>query len=325
MLRERSVRLTAGAWILTSAAVALFVDELPFEWPSVADRSVGDRVLDANAALIQVLLLMWLVVVITRRRQAPVVELRAPSRQVAVRETALVLGYGCSLLAGGFVVARAMGWHPFGLHLAGTLYGTHGAVGAAEAVTWASYNLIGYAVIPLAVFRRRYSADQLGLRSSDRANDRLVITVVLLVESMFQVLVLEPELFEMSARELALGVPLTFVLYLAGAVVPAMIFIYSILLPRFLRLTGSVPTTVILGGITYAVLHVWDAWLVLDSFGSAVVSLAFVGFTYLGPGMIKSVLTLRTGNAWVHVWAYHALAPHTLVDTPHLTKVFGLR
>jgi hypothetical protein len=27
-----------------------------------------------------------------------------------------------------------------------------------------------------------------------------------------------------------------------------------------------------------------------------------------GPGMIKTVLTLRTGNAWVHVWAYHALA-----------------
>ena len=41
----------------------------------------------------------------------------------------------------------------------------------------------------------------------------------------------------------------------------------------------------------------------------------FLLFTYLGPGMIKTFLTLRTGNAWVHVWAYHAFA-HTLIDTP---------
>jgi hypothetical protein len=34
---------------------------------------------------------------------------------------------------------------------------------------------------------------------------------------------------------------------------------------------------------------------------------------------------VRTGNAWVHVWAYHAFAPHTLADTPHLVHVFHLR
>ena len=41
--------------------------------------------------------------------------------------------------------------------------------------------------------------------------------------------------------------------------------------------------------------------------------------------MMKTVLTLRTGNAWVHVWAYHALAPHTLIDTPLMVKVFGIK
>ena len=35
--------------------------------------------------------------------------------------------------------------------------------------------------------------------------------------------------------------------------------------------------------------------------------------------------TIRTGNAWVHVWAYHALAPHTLVDTPYTVEIFHLR
>lgn len=325
VLRAPSVWVGAAVWVLASAAVVLRAGDLPFRWPAVEERSVAERVLDANAALLQVLLLMWLVVVLTRRRHAPELVTTAPSGAVARRETVLLLGYGCLALAGGFVVARGFGWFPFGLHLAGTLYGTHEAVGAAEALTWAAYNLVAYAALPLAVFRRRYSARQLGLRSSDRANDRLVIVVVLIVESVFQVLVLDPAIVDLGPRELLLGVPLTFGLYLAGAVLPAMVFVYALLLPRYRRLTGSVPAAVILGGITYAVLHLWDAWLVLDSAGDAAVSLAFLGFTYVGPGMIKGVLTLRTGNAWVHVWAYHALAPHTLVDTPHLARVFGLR
>ncbi len=41
--------------------------------------------------------------------------------------------------------------------------------------------------------------------------------------------------------------------------------------------------------------------------------------------MIKSFLTLRTGNAGVHVWAYHAIAPHVTVDTPNIVNVFRLR
>ena len=54
---------------------------------------------------------------------------------------------------------------------------------------------------------------------------------------------------------------------------------------------------------------------------AAALSLIFLIFTYLGPGMIKTFLTLRTGNAWVHVWAYHAFAPHTLIDTPHILEI----
>jgi hypothetical protein len=41
--------------------------------------------------------------------------------------------------------------------------------------------------------------------------------------------------------------------------------------------------------------------------------------------MIKSYLTLRTGNAWVHLWAYHAIAPHVTSDTPIVVKIFGIR
>jgi hypothetical protein len=35
----------------------------------------------------------------------------------------------------------------------------------------------------------------------------------------------------------------------------------------------------------------------------------------------REVLVLRTGNAW----AYHALAPHTLIDTPLIARIFGIR
>jgi hypothetical protein len=35
--------------------------------------------------------------------------------------------------------------------------------------------------------------------------------------------------------------------------------------------------------------------------------------------------TVRTGNAWIHVWAYHAVASRTLIDAPHVVQIFRLR
>src|SRR5215831_21289522 len=78
-------------------------------------------------------------------------------------------------------------------------------------------------------------------------------------------------------------------------------------------------------GLTYAVVHVGDSWTVYSSLSNGVLSLLFVTLQYFGPGMVKSVLTLRTGNAWVHLWAYHAFAPHVLIDTPTVVGIFQLR
>ena len=61
-----------------------------------------------------------------------------------------------------------------------------------------------------------------------------------------------------------------------------------------------------------------------DSPRHAALSLIFVLLQYFGPGMMKSVLTLRTGNAWVHAFGYHAFAPHVIVDTPLVVKSFGI-
>ena len=62
-------------------------------------------------------------------------------------------------------------------------------------------------------------------------------------------------------------------------------------------------------------IHVFESWAVYDSARTAALSLIFLGLQYFGPGLVKSTLTLRTGNAWVHVWAYHAVAPHVTLDT----------
>jgi hypothetical protein len=41
--------------------------------------------------------------------------------------------------------------------------------------------------------------------------------------------------------------------------------------------------------------------------------------------MVKSFITLRTGNAWVHTVAYHLVAPHLVIDTPLVVQAFGIR
>ncbi|MDL4771281.1 MULTISPECIES: hypothetical protein [Thermomonosporaceae] len=326
LLRERSVKLAVLCWIAANALVlALAGKALPFDWPGDAEGTPADRLVEFNLRLLEVLILMGVVYWLTRKRPRLDLAERSPERSLALRETLWLVAYGVAGLIVGNLLARAFGWHPFALHLAGTLYGTHLHVTAAEAVTWAGYNLVVYAAVPLLYFRRRYSSTALNLRSADRLGDTKVIIVVLVIESVVQYTAMHPETFDLEGRQLLLGLPLTFVLYLAGAVLPAMVFIYCILVPRFLRLTGSTATTVILGGLAYTALHVWDAWTVFDSPGRAVLSLVFLLATYFAPGMIKTWLTVRTGNAWVHVWAYHAFAPHTLHDTPNIVRIFGIR
>ncbi|MGZ0151433.1 hypothetical protein ACXJJ3_30570 [Kribbella sp. WER1] len=319
------VLLAALGWVLCNVVVLVVAHgTLPFDWPAAASDSPIGQLVKADLGLVEVFLLGTLVFWMTRKRRTLNLAARAPERSLAARETTLLLLYGAGGLVFGFILARLLGWHPFALHLAGSLYGTHAHVAPAEAIVWAVYNLVVYAVIPLLYFRRRYSSEALNLRSANRRADVVLILVVLAIESVVQIAALDPGIFELTGRQFAIGVPLTFVLYLAGAVLPAMVFIYAILVPRFLRLTGSVAATVVLGGLTYTALHIWDAWTLFNSPGNAVLSVAFLVLTYFAPGMFKTVLTVRTGNAWVHVWAYHAFVPHTLVDTPNIVHIFRI-
>jgi hypothetical protein len=62
-----------------------------------------------------------------------------------------------------------------------------------------------------------------------------------------------------------------------------------------------------------------------DSIGAAAMSLTVVYLLLIPAGLMKSFLTWRTGNAWVHVWAYHAISPHVTVDTRLIVSDFGIK
>jgi hypothetical protein len=325
LLAERSVQITIAAWVAAHVVVLLVArGHLPFHRPSVGDQPYAQQLAAPTVALLEVFLLIAVVYWLTRRREIPDVAARAPERPIARRETLGMVGYGALGLLGGLLLGKALGYHPISFHLTGTLYGTDEPVTVAEVLVWAAYNFTVFAVLPFVWFRRRYSATQLNLRSSDRRNDLLVIVVILVIEGLVELAAVSAGIFDLSPKQLALGAPLSFALYLVGTVLPTMIFIQCVLVPRYLALTGSTATTVILGGVTYAALHAYDGWLAFTTPGAVVLSVIFIFLQYFGPGMIKTVLTLRTGNAWVHVWAYHAIAPHTLADTPLVVKIFRL-
>ncbi len=325
LLAEPSVRITVIAWLVANLAVVLLArGHLPFHRPLLHGTPYGTQLLSPNLAMLEVLGLIAVTFALTRKRVIPDVAARAPQPAIALRETLALVGYGIAGLVGGLVVGSALGFHPISFHLVGTLYGTDDPVTRAEVGVWAAWNFTVYALAPYLYFRRRYSPTQLNLKSTDVRNDVLVIVVILAIESVVELLGFSSAIFDLTLRQVALGAPLTFAVYLLGTVLPTMLFIQCILVPRYYRLTGSTATTVILGGVTYTLLHCFDGWLAFTTPSAVVLSVIFLFLQYFGPGMIKTVLTLRTGNAWVHVWAYHAIAPHTIADTPLIVKIFRI-
>jgi hypothetical protein len=130
---------------------------------------------------------------------------------------------------------------------------------------------------------------------------------------------------KLSAHQMLVGGAITFVTHLLGTGFPVMVFIYAILFPRYLKLTGSAAATVLLGGVSYAALHIFEYWTRYDSIPHALLSVIFVLLTFVPPGLMKSYLTLRTANAWVHLWGYHAITPHVTADTPMVVDIFRIR
>jgi hypothetical protein len=323
------VGIVIGGWILLNlVAIAASGDSLPFSWPHKEGESVSEALLDANVAVLEAILLIGLILWLTRKRNLSLPTLldAVPRARRAKRELIWLLAYGVLAQIAGVVIARALGWHQFSFHIGGSVVGAHEheLVGRVEFLTWVAYNTIAYVVLPLAILGRRYPAKAIWLRSHNRRADFWLIAIVLMIESMAQLAAVSSAVFDLSAWQYFTGVPLTFVLFFFGTVLPTVIFVEALLVPRFLQISRSIPFTIIFGGFAYTLMHFFDAWMLFDSAQNVVLSIVFLLLTYFGPGMVKTTLTVRTGNAWVHAWAYHAIAPHSLLDTPLVVRIFRL-
>jgi hypothetical protein len=323
-----SVVITAALCLLATLAIfPLSHGTLPFQIKLFDDRGTPflGRVLAPLSTLAESLVIMGLVYLITRQRTVPDLAARAPSVPVARMETLGMVGYTIVAQIVGALLGHAIGHYAISLHMPGTLYGLSGSYTAREAIVWATYNFVVYALVPFVYFRARgYTREQLSLRSNNLRADALLIVIIVVVESVVELISVSAAIFSLSGRQLAIGAPLAFVLNFVGTVLPVMIVIYSILLPRYLRLTNSIPLTIILGGLTYAAVHAGESWATYRSLSNALLSVIFLTLQYLGPGMVKSLITLRTANAWVHALAYHAVEPHVIIDTPTIVTIFHI-
>lgn len=325
LLRERSVQIALLLWVACSAAIfSLSQGTLPFNQPRLAATPFRAQIYGTIFGWLFALIFIAVTYALTRRRAIPDMASRAPNRVMALRETVGLWIYGAVVMAAGQIIGRRFFGEGFGLHLNGSLFGMTRMTTPAQAWVWAFYNFVLFAMAPYLVFRARgYSHEALNLKSANLRNDTLVILVVLAIEASVELAA--GDFLKLSAHQMLAGGALSFVIHLLGTGLPVMIFIYAILMPRYARLTGSTAATVLLGAVSYAAVHIFEYWTVYDSLPHALLSLIFVLLTFITPGLVKSYLTVRTGNAWVHLWGYHAIAPHVTSDTPMIVEIFRIR
>lgn len=325
LLRQRSFLLALFLWVAISvAAVVLCGGAVPLPIGPKPQAAVA-LVISSWIALIFLVLEVGLIALLTRRRPLPDLAARAPAeRSVALRETVALWIYGAIVLVAG----RFVGLHYFGagiaMHLNGSLVGATRVQSPAEVCTWAAWNGILLALIPYVVFRMRgYSNQQLNLQSSNLKSDVLVICVVLAI-GVFMDFALNGNFLRLTHHQQIVGGALSFILHIFGTDLPVMIFIYAILLPRYAKLVSPV-TAFLLGAASYPAIHVFESWTRYDSPAHSALSVIVVFLIFFPPGVMKSFLTLRTGNAWVHVWGFHAISPHVTVDTRLIVSDFHIR
>jgi len=328
LLRQRSLWIALLLWTLLSLAfIALCHGPrgvVPLNLPPNQLRQTPlAQVIGSWLALIFLVLECGLVFLLTRRRPWPDLAQRAPERAVALRETVALLVYAAIVLLAG----RWLGFHTFGagiaMHLNGSLVGATRIQSPREVYLWCAYNFTLFALLPYIVFRRRgYSREQLNLRSANWKNDTLVILVVLAVGCLIDLR--GPNILQLTPHQRVVGGLLSFVIHLFLTDLPVMIFIYAILLPRYARLF-SPATAYLLGAASYPAIHIFETFTRYDSPYDSLISAIFVFLFFFPPGVMKSFLTMRTGNAWVHMWGFHAISPHVTVDTRLMVHDFKIK
>ena len=314
LVRQRAFYVAILVWLLLCGTGLLISRHTP---------SYRGLVVGSSRYLVLVVLMFGLVMLLTRKRPVPDLAERAPESSIARRETLAMWAYVAVVMVAG----RLIGQHLFGegiaMHLNGSLLGATRVQSPTEVYTWAAYNGILLALIPYLVFRMRgYSNQQLSLKSANLKSDLLVIIVVLAFSVGIDMM--GPNIFQLTRHQQLVGGLMSFWFHLFGTDLPIMILIYSILMPRYFKLFSPM-TAYLLGAVSYPTIHIFESGTRYDSMGAAAMSLTFVYLLLLPAGLMKSFLTWRTGNAWVHVWAYHAISPHVTVDTRLIVSDFGIK
>jgi len=314
LVRQRAFYVAILLWLLLCGAGLLISRHTP---------SYRGLVVGSSRYLVLVVLMFGLVMLLTRKRPVPDLAERAPESSIARRETLAMWAYVAVVMVAG----RLIGQHLFGegiaMHLNGSLVGATRVQPPTEVYTWAAYNGILLALIPYLVFRMRgYSNQQLSLKSANLKSDLLVIIVVLAFSVGIDMM--GPNIFQLTRHPQLVGGLMSFWFHLFGTDLPVMIVIYSILMPRYFKLFSPM-TAYLLGAVSYPTIHIFESGTRYDSITAAAMSLTFVYLLFIPAGLMKSFLTWRTGNAWVHVWAYHAISPHVTVDTRLIVSDFGIK
>ena len=314
LVRQRAFYVAILLWLLLCGAGLLISRHTP---------SYRGLVVGSSRYLVLVVLMFGLVMLLTRKRPVRDLAERAPESSIARRETLAMWAYVAVVMVAG----RLIGQHLFGegiaMHLNGSLVGATRVQPPTEVYTWAAYNGILLALIPYLVFRMRgYSNQQLSLKSANLKSDLLVIIVVLAFSVGIDMM--GPNIFQLTRHQQLVGGLMSFWFHLFGTDLPVMIVIYSILMPRYFKLFSPM-TAYLLGAVSYPTIHIFESGTRYDSITAAAMSLTFVYLLFIPAGLMKSFLTWRTGNAWVHVWAYHAISPHVTVDTRLVVSDFGIK
>ncbi len=320
---RRPLLIALVLWVLLClGTVALCHGTMPLQigpHPASPVALVNSSSIELVFFVLEAGLVAW----ITRRRPLPDLAGRAPERAVALRETVVLWIYGALVLLAG----RAVGLHYFGegiaLHLNGSIVGATRVQSPREVWTWAAYNGFLLALVPYVVFRLRgYSHEQLNLRSSNLRSDVIVILVVLAIGCAADQ-TLGPSYTTLTRHQQIVGGLLSFVVHMFGTDLPIMIFIYAILLPRYAKLMSPV-MAFLAGAASYPAMHVFESWTRYDTPAHSLLSVIVVFLFFFPPGVMKSFLTVRTGNAWVHMWGFHAISPHVTIDTRLIVGDFGI-
>ncbi len=328
LIHQRSLWAALLLWTLLSLAFiglchgprGIVPLDLP---PNQLKQTPVAQVIGSWLALVFLLLECGLVALLTHRRPWPDLGQRAPQRSIALKETMAVCVYVIVVL----LVGQRVGFQVFGagiaMHLNGSLVGATRIQSPREVYLWTTYNFVFLALIPYIVFRMRgYSGEQLNLKSANWKSDTLVILVVLAIGYFMDSR--GPNILQLTPHQRVVGGLLSFGIHLLLTDLPVMVLIYSILLPRYARLF-SPATAFLLGAASYPALHIFETFTRYDSPRDSLISAIFVFLFFFPPGVMKSFLTMRTGNAWVHMWGFHAISPHVTVDTRLIVHDFDIR